>query len=59
MLFTTKRPALSLTADEKRRLESLRRSRSGEKRETLHPQRFEFVFTPKHGSWLNTLSKAY
>jgi transposase len=36
MPFTTKRQALSLTADEKQRLESLRRSRSGEKRETLH-----------------------
>jgi transposase len=36
MPFTTKRQVLSLTADEKRRLESLRRSRSGEKRETLH-----------------------
>jgi transposase len=21
---------------------------------SLHPQRFEFVFTPKHGSWLNS-----
>jgi transposase len=36
MPFTTKRKALSLTSDEKQRLESLRRSRSGEKRETLH-----------------------
>jgi len=36
MPFTTKRPALSLTADEQQRLESLRRSRSGEKGETLH-----------------------
>ena len=36
MPFTTKRQALSLTADEKLRLESLRRSRSGEKREALH-----------------------
>jgi transposase len=36
MPFTTKRQALSLTANEKQRLESLRRSRSGEKRETLH-----------------------
>src|SRR6266849_8024958 len=36
MPFTTKRQALSLTADEKQRLESSRRSRSGEKRETLH-----------------------
>ena len=36
MPFTTKRKGLSLTSDEKQRLESLRRSRSGEKRETLH-----------------------
>ena len=36
MPFTTKRQALSLAADEKQRLESLRRSRSAEKRETLH-----------------------
>jgi len=36
MPFTTKRQALSLSADEKLRLESVRRSRSGEKRETLH-----------------------
>jgi len=36
MPFTTKRKALSLTSDEKQRLESLRRSRSGEKRERLH-----------------------
>src|SRR5216683_5319195 len=36
MPFTTKRKALSLSADEKQRLESLRRSRSAEKRETLH-----------------------
>ncbi len=36
MPFTTKRKALSLSADEKQRLESARRSRSGEKRETLH-----------------------
>src|SRR6202161_3789743 len=36
MPFTTKRQALSLAADEKQRLESLRRSRSGEKREVLH-----------------------
>ena len=36
MPFKTNRKALNLTADEKRRLESLRRSRSGEKRETLH-----------------------
>src|SRR3984957_16719069 len=34
--FTTKRQALSLAEDEKQRLESLRRSRSGEKREVLH-----------------------
>ena len=36
MPFTTKRQALSLTADEKQRLESARRARSGEKRKTLH-----------------------
>jgi transposase len=36
MPFTTKRQALRLAADEKQRLESLRRSRSGEKREVLH-----------------------
>ena len=36
MPFTTKRKALNLTSDEKQQLESLRRSRSGEKRETLH-----------------------
>ena len=36
MPFTTKRQALSLTADEKQRLDKSRRSRSGEKRETLH-----------------------
>ncbi len=36
MPFTTKRQAISLAADEKQRLESLRRSRSGEKREVLH-----------------------
>ncbi|MGH9437873.1 MAG: IS630 family transposase [Terriglobia bacterium] len=36
MPFVTKRQALSLSADEKRRLESLRRSRSGEKRGILH-----------------------
>jgi transposase len=36
MPFTTTRQALNLTADEKRKLESLRRSRTGEKRETLH-----------------------
>jgi transposase len=36
MPFTTRRQALILTADEKQLLESLRRSRSGEKRETVH-----------------------
>src|SRR5450432_1091948 len=36
MPFTTKRQGLSLAPDEKQRLESLRRSRSGEKREVLH-----------------------
>lgn len=36
MPFATKRPALSLAADEQQRLESLRRSRSGEKRQALH-----------------------
>ena len=36
MPFTTKRQALHLTADEKQKLESLRRSRSGQKRETVH-----------------------
>ena len=36
MPFTTKRQALCLAADEKLRLESLRRSRSGEKGEVLH-----------------------
>src|SRR5450631_1351708 len=36
MLFTLKRQALGLAAEEKQILESLRRSRSGEKRETLH-----------------------
>jgi len=36
MPFTTKRQELTLAADEKQRLESLRRSRSGEKRETVH-----------------------
>src|ERR1700721_4688792 len=36
MPFTTKRQALSLAAEDKQRLESLRRSRSGEKREVLH-----------------------
>lgn len=36
MPFVTKREALSLSANEKRKLESLRRSRSGEKRGILH-----------------------
>jgi transposase len=36
MPFATKRQALSLAADEQQRLESLRRSRSGEKRQALH-----------------------
>ena len=36
MPFATKRQPLRLTADEKQRLEVLRRSRSAEKRETLH-----------------------
>src|SRR5450755_2501376 len=36
MPFTTRRQALSLTADEERELESLRRSRIGEKRRALH-----------------------
>ena len=36
MPFRTKRSALVLSADEKRRLQTLRRSRSSEKRETLH-----------------------
>src|SRR5580658_5954270 len=36
MPFTTKRQAISLAADEKQRLESLRRSRSGARREVLH-----------------------
>ena len=36
MPFTTKRQALSLTADEKHQLEVLRHSRSAEKRATLH-----------------------
>jgi transposase len=36
MPFTTKRQRLILTADEKEKLESSRRSRSGPKRETLH-----------------------
>jgi transposase len=36
MPFTTRRQTLVLGADEKRRLETLRRSRSGEKRETMH-----------------------
>jgi hypothetical protein len=35
MPFTTKRQGLILTADEKEKLESSRRSRSGPKRETL------------------------
>ena len=25
----------------------------------LHPQRFEFVFTPKHGSWLNIIETLF
>ena len=25
----------------------------------LHPQRFEFVFTPKHGSWLNIIETMF
>ena len=25
----------------------------------LHPQRFEFVFTPKHGSWLNIVETMF
>ena len=25
----------------------------------LHPQRFEFVFTPKHGSWLNIVETLF
>ena len=36
MPFATKRQAVVLAAEEKQRLEVLRRSRSGEKRETLH-----------------------
>src|SRR6202161_2727208 len=36
MPFTTKRQGLILTADEKEKLESSRRSRSGPKREPLH-----------------------
>jgi transposase len=36
MPFTTKRQAISLAADEKQRLESLRRSRTGAKREVMH-----------------------
>jgi len=36
MPFATRRQALSLAADEQQRLESLRRSRSGEKRQALH-----------------------
>src|SRR6202051_580859 len=26
---------------------------------SLHPQRFEFVFTPKHGSWLNIVGNLF
>ena len=26
---------------------------------SLHPQRFEFVFTPKHGSWLNMIESLF
>ncbi len=26
---------------------------------SLHPQRFEFVFTPKHGSWLNIVETLF
>ena len=26
---------------------------------TLHPQRFEFVFTPQHGSWLNIVETLF
>jgi transposase len=26
---------------------------------SLHPQRFEFVFTPKHGSWLNVVETMF
>ena len=26
---------------------------------TLHPQWFEFVFTPKHGSWLNIIETLF
>lgn len=36
MPFSTKRQAIGLGADEQQRLESLRRSRSGENRETVH-----------------------
>src|ERR1700730_2240828 len=36
MPFTTKRQAITLAADEKQRLENLKRSRGGEKREVLH-----------------------
>ena len=36
MPFTTKRQAISLAAEDQHRLESLRRSRSAEKREVLH-----------------------
>ena len=25
----------------------------------VHPQRFEFVFTPKHGSWLNIVETLF
>ena len=36
MPFTTKRQAISLAAEDRQRLESLRRSRSAEKREVVH-----------------------
>ena len=26
---------------------------------SVHPQRFEFVFTPKHGSWLNIVETMF
>src|SRR5271155_463029 len=26
---------------------------------SLHPNRFEFVFTPKHGSWLNIVETMF
>ena len=26
---------------------------------SLHPQRFEFVFTPRHGSWLNIIETLF